>query len=48
MVDIVDDAAGDDNNYEEMHDDNSVDAIHEPDMNTEIDGNMLANGGQIA
>lgn len=48
MVDIVDDTAGDDDDYEEMHDENSVDAMHEPDMETMIDGNILANGGQVA
>lgn len=48
MVDIVDGIAADDDDHEEMHDDNSVDAMHEPDMETMIDGNMLANGGQVA
>lgn len=48
MVDIVDDTAGDDDDHEEMHDDDSVDAMHEPDMETMIDDNMLANGGPVA
>lgn len=48
MVDVVDDTARDDDDYQEIHDNESEDAFHEPDMETMVDGNVLVDGGQTA
>lgn len=42
------DTAQNEDDYEEVHDNDSEDAIHEPDMETMIDGNMLVDGDQAA